>query len=94
MVQKIKTEDGSLEVMLHDDGTIEIESPHFERVGVEISRVDPTLPSVMDGDALFKIQTYIPEEGAKTIPFEYGMAFVRKDGEILSRAPSYLEKNR
>ena len=92
MNHKSKTTDGRLEVLLFDSGVLEIESPDHQKVAIEIQRVDPTksIPEGVKG-ALYVINTYNPENGDKTRPHEYGIAFIMPDGEILSRAGSYLK---
>jgi hypothetical protein len=89
--KKLQTEDKRLEIRLFDDGLIEIKSPHHKKIGIYIRMVDPTdpFPGKAKG-ALYKINVWNPEEGA--IPFEYGLAFIMPDGEVFSRAGSYLEK--
>lgn len=90
MVNKIKTEDGNLEVCLFDDGMVEIESSKFKNVSVNISPVDPTDPLTPPG-ALYHIALYLSDEETKVRPFEYDSAWVMGDGKILKRGKEYSE---
>ena len=91
MVDEIKTGDGNLEIEVLEWG-FRIKSPLFENVGIEIDRVDPSNVNHPVDNALLQIRGYNPKEGEA--PFEYGIAYVKGNGEIVSREPSYLKKNR
>ena len=88
----LKTLGEKLEVRLFGEELIQVVSPDYKKVGIWIRKIDPTDPTVPEKvkGAIYRISAYDPEDD--TSPFDYGIAFVMPNGDVLSRTGSYLPK--
>jgi hypothetical protein len=88
---RIKSKNVTVNLSLYDrpDGMIEVESPLYKGIGIEIKRVDPTHNFGDPFGAVYVIAVYKPttEEGQRVKSMEYGYdrAWIMADGTILHR---------
>ena len=87
MSKTIRTKDNMLKVNLSDAGTIEIESPIYEKIGIEVKKLNPFVDETAPNGAVYRIDVYLPGKGGalNARPSEYDVAWVLTDGTILHR---------
>jgi hypothetical protein len=73
--------DGMTDLKFFQDGSIEIESPVYRKLGIEIRRVDPSDEANPPG-ALYRIDTYCPTAGIKQMK---DIAWILSDGSFMTR---------
>jgi hypothetical protein len=87
MSKSIRTKDKSMQVELFDEGRAEIESPVYDKIGIEVEKINPFADETAPKGALYKIDVYLPGKGGalNARPSEYDVAWVLTDGTILHR---------
>jgi hypothetical protein len=92
MTKTILTDDKTMQVNLFDEGMVEIESPVYKKIGIEITKLDVSVEDTGPKGALYRINVYVPQGSVKLHPFEYDTAWVMPDGTILHRNQRHLKR--
>jgi hypothetical protein len=87
---KLKTKDGRLEVALFDNHMVEIESPDFRNVSVEVKTLNSADPLTPFG-ALYEIYIYSSLENAKEHVEGYDIACILSNGKIIRAGKEYKD---